>query len=201
MTCIVRFGGGSELMRDGDVDGLMRILQGAIGYGYFTPLPAGGTHRNRQYSLCSSAIMVETTPWLPYYLPNGLIQLQQSAGARAKRRIVKGASKKDLFHYLVGFPTCIFLNVHADPIPRQNNEDEASPVSPALASVAAEGALATVAGSDTTAGTLCNIVYFLMQNRDTYERLQAEVDRYYPPGENALDCKYHAQMPFLDAVM
>lgn len=61
--------------------------------------------------------------------------------------------------------------------------------------------LAMIAGADTTSIALSNLFYFVLANRTVYERLQAEVDRYFPPGENALDTKHHANMPFLNAVM
>lgn len=67
--------------------------------------------------------------------------------------------------------------------------------------VVSEGVLAIVAGSDTTAVTLANIFYYLMLNPDVYKRLQAEVDKYYPPDEDALDPKHHVNMHYLEAVM
>ena len=67
--------------------------------------------------------------------------------------------------------------------------------------VTSDAVLAIVAGSDTTATTLANVFFYLMSNPEAYKRLQAEVDKYYPPGEDPLDPKYHTQMTYLDAVM
>lgn len=40
-----------------------------------------------------------------------------------------------------------------------------------------------------------------MRHTEVYQKLQEEVDKYYPQGENALDCKFHPDMRYLDAVM
>ena len=40
-----------------------------------------------------------------------------------------------------------------------------------------------------------------MTHPSIYPRLQAEVDRFYPSGENALDPKHYHEMPYLEAVM
>ena len=58
-----------------------------------------------------------------------------------------------------------------------------------------------VAGADTTSIALSNLFYFVLKDGEAYKRLQAEVDHFYPPGENALDTKHHPNMPFLNAVM
>lgn len=58
-----------------------------------------------------------------------------------------------------------------------------------------------IAGADTTSIALSNLFYFVLADRTVYERLQAEVDRYFPLGEDPLNTKHHASMPFLNAVM
>ena len=65
----------------------------------------------------------------------------------------------------------------------------------------ADGTLAIVAGSDTTSSVLSSIFYCLLTHPEAYVRLRAEVDAYYPPGEDALNTKHHAEMPYLNAVM
>lgn len=72
---------------------------------------------------------------------------------------------------------------------------------PALNQLAADGILAIIAGYDTTAITLTALFYSLLSHPQTYTRLQEEVDKYYPPESNALDTKYHSEMPYLNAVM
>jgi cytochrome P450 len=61
--------------------------------------------------------------------------------------------------------------------------------------------LAIVAGSDTTTVTLSNVFYYLMTDRKSYKRLQEEVDRCFPPGEDVLNSKHFVDMPYLDAVV
>ncbi|TCD68525.1 hypothetical protein EIP91_010581 [Steccherinum ochraceum] len=160
------FGGGGELMRDGDVHGLMHRMDAGI----------------------KAAILVESLPWLSFYMekvPSMVAkfrQLREQGAQRARQRILRGALTKDLFHYL-------------------NNDDGAEAVSPSVEAVAAEGVLVILAGSETTSGVLSTIMYLLMRNPDVYKKLQQEVDKFYPPGENALDCKCHSEMTYLEAVI
>ena len=85
--------------------------------------------------------------------------------------------------------------------PVQSNEDGSEAESPPPLTVISDSALAIIAGSDTTASTLGNIVYCLLANRDAYKRLQAEVDACYPAGEDSLDPRHLPKMAYLDAVM
>lgn len=40
-----------------------------------------------------------------------------------------------------------------------------------------------------------------MCNPESYKRLQEEVDKFYPQGEDALNTQHHVNMPYLEAVM
>ena len=64
-----------------------------------------------------------------------------------------------------------------------------------------DGILVIGAGSDTTSSVLSNAFYFLMSNPDAYKRLQEEVDKFYPVGEDSLDPKYYPEMSYMEAVM
>ncbi len=64
-----------------------------------------------------------------------------------------------------------------------------------------DGILAIVAGADTVSSAMNSIVFCLLAYPDAYKRLQAEVDKFYPQGENVFDMKYHREMPYLQAVM
>ena len=64
-----------------------------------------------------------------------------------------------------------------------------------------DGVLAIVAGADTTSSALTSLTYLLPTHPDVYEKLQAEIDKFYPAGEDALDMKHHRDMPYLTAVM
>lgn len=83
----------------------------------------------------------------------------------------------------------------------QSNGDGTATISLSIPEVAAEGSLAVLAGSDTTSGTLCSIVNLLLRYPQVYKNLREEIDKFYPYGENALDCRYHPQMHYLEAVM
>lgn len=72
---------------------------------------------------------------------------------------------------------------------------------PPLEQVAIDGALAIVAGSDTSSCVMTNIVYYLMTHPDVYKRLQEEIDAFFPPGEDAKDTTKHGEMVYLNAVM
>jgi cytochrome P450 len=72
---------------------------------------------------------------------------------------------------------------------------------PPMAEVMSDASLVIVAGADTTSTTLSNIFYYLMSNREAYVKLQAEVDLFFPPGEDATDIAKHQKMDYLNAVM
>lgn len=84
---------------------------------------------------------------------------------------------------------------------RQSNEDQAEKESPPRPVVISDGILAMIAGSDTTATTIANVFFLLLQHKHEYRRLQVEVDKYYPAGADPLDSKYYLDMHYLDAVM
>ena len=60
------------------------------------------------------------------------------------------------------------------------------------------GDLAIVAGSETTACVIKNVLYFLMTNPIAYKRLRSEIDGL---GDNIVDCAAHAHLPYLNAVL
>ena len=73
--------------------------------------------------------------------------------------------------------------------------------SPPLTQVISDGILAIVGGADTVSGALTSVFFCLMANPKTYEKLQAEVDHYYPAGADVLDTTWHREMKYMDAVM
>ena len=74
-------------------------------------------------------------------------------------------------------------------------------VSPPRSVVISDGSLALIAGSETTATGLSNTLWFLLQHVEVYKRLQAEVDKYYPAGQNAFETTHHNKMVYLEAVL
>jgi len=160
------FGGGSEMMRDGDQDSIWAQMDKGL----------------------KSTALYGNMPWLPYYakrIPSlgAALQKFRSFGIeRARERVMHGSPSKDLFYYL-------------------NNEDGKLEVPRPLAHVISDGALAVIAGADTTSGILTHLFYFLLSHPESYKRLQREVDEYYPPGRDALDTKNHGDMPYLAALL
>lgn len=143
-------------------------------------------------------------PWVSYYLrylpfaAQDPKRMREMAFARAEQRYTSGSTSKDLFYYLVSFspaPSATYSWLI------QSNEDGSDKVDPPRPLVISDGLLALVAGSDTTATVLANIFYCLMCYPDAYKRLVAEVDHFYPPGENSLDSKHLKHMHYLEAVM
>ncbi|CAL1706398.1 unnamed protein product [Somion occarium] len=135
-----------------------------------------------------ATLFFEHIPWVTYWvqklgIASGAVKKQRAFSlARADERYQQGSKTKDLFYYL-------------------NNDDGAEPEPPAKEQVVSDGNLAIIAGSDTTASVLSNIVYYLLLEPTTYKRLQQEVDLYYPPGEDATNTKNHTKMVFLEAVI
>lgn len=160
------FGGGTEMLREGDKDGLWKLLKRGM----------------------STAMYFEHVPWLSYYvarvpaLTRDLTHLRALAFKRTITRYQSGSSAKDLFYYL-------------------SNEDRAEEECPPQRTVISDAVLVIVAGADTTATTLSNVFYHLMCNPNSYKRLQEEVDKFYPQGEDALNTQHHVNMPYLEAVM
>ncbi|KAI0075130.1 high nitrogen upregulated cytochrome P450 monooxygenase 2 [Panus rudis PR-1116 ss-1] len=130
----------------------------------------------------------EHIPWITHYvakIPKIADQIRKQrefAISKARQRYQQGSKTKDLFYYL-------------------NNDDGAEPQSPPQSHVVSDGNLAVVAGSDTTASILSNAFYFLLSHPEAYKKLQEEVDRYYPPGEDATSVLHHPKMTYLEAVI
>ncbi|KAH9897745.1 high nitrogen upregulated cytochrome P450 monooxygenase 2 [Cubamyces lactineus] len=160
------FGGGSEMMRNGDEGSVWPLLEeGLVNSDTFGHLPW-------------TADYVRKIPGLGTKMK----EMRSFCIRRTAERVKQGNhSTKDLFYYL-------------------NNED-GSEATPPLSQVVADGALAVVAGSDTTSSVISNLVFCLLTHPETYARLRAEVDFYYPPGEDALNTKHHADMSYLNAVI
>ncbi|KAI1789656.1 high nitrogen upregulated cytochrome P450 monooxygenase 2 [Ganoderma leucocontextum] len=140
-----------------------------------------------EQGLAASQVMGHC-PWLGIYMgyvpfaARLMKRLLDFGEERAMERIKNGSLARDLFYYL-------------------NNEDGMEKAAPPLATVAIDGALAIVAGSDTSSCVLAHTIYFILSNPDVYTRLQAEVDAYFPLGENAMDTSKHPDMLWLNAVI
>ncbi|KAH9938835.1 high nitrogen upregulated cytochrome P450 monooxygenase 2 [Epithele typhae] len=165
--CDMAFGGGSELLRDGDKNNVWHMLEQAM------PL----------------ATFFAQLPWLAIYvgyIPGAAVPLNmlfRHARALAQGRVDRGSTARDLFHYL------------------QNNEDLQHKPAPPTRQLVDDGILAVVAGSDTTSSSLTSLFFLILTHPDVYARLQEEVDKYYPKGEDVFDPKAHRDMHYLQAVI
>ncbi|KAJ7454733.1 cytochrome P450 [Mycena latifolia] len=131
------------------------------------------------------ALLMSHLPWigeLYLWLPGmgqGLRAFRKYAAQRASERKARGSHQKDVFYHLI-------------------DEAGLEPTPPSNAQVVSDGALAIIAGAETTSTTLCNLIWFLCRNPAAYRRLQAEVD---DPKRNTWGPASQARMPYLNAVI
>lgn len=64
-----------------------------------------------------------------------------------------------------------------------------------------DGALAIVAGGDTTARAISNLFFAILAHPAHYERLKNELETAFPAGEGILNVERYAELKFLDALM
>ncbi|KAI0690130.1 high nitrogen upregulated cytochrome P450 monooxygenase 2 [Cerioporus squamosus] len=164
--CDMAYGGGSELLRDGDENNVWALLDHGVVLGAF---------------FCH-------LPWLgPYVgsIPGAagpLSTLMAHARRFAMARIQRGSSTRDLFHYL-------------------NNEDLPDKPPPPTKQLVDDSILAIIAGADTTSSAILSVVFCLATNPQAYAELQAEVDKFFPAGEDFLSAHDAKEMPYLSAVI
>ncbi|KAJ6495407.1 high nitrogen upregulated cytochrome P450 monooxygenase 2 [Mycena sanguinolenta] len=70
---------------------------------------------------------------------------------------------------------------------------------PSLEDSAADGVIAVIAASDTTALALSSVVWFLLSLPEYYQRVQQELDEVIVDGDDPLDVKKHQELHFLSA--
>ncbi|KAM5537036.1 hypothetical protein V8D89_009365 [Ganoderma adspersum] len=163
-----------------------------MAFGGGSELLEAGHDQGNVWALLEEAMFIATlfghVPWLGVYLgkipaaTGNLVVLLNACAERTAARLKRGSEKKDLFHYL-------------------NNEDLPDKAPPPVQHLVDDGILAIIAGADTTSIALTSITYCLLTHPDVYARLQAEIDRFYPAGEDALNPKHHRNMPYLTAVI
>ncbi|KAI0752497.1 high nitrogen upregulated cytochrome P450 monooxygenase 2 [Daedaleopsis nitida] len=162
----VAFGGGSELMRDGDRNNVWSIIEGGM----------------------VAAKFLSQVPWLGIYvgyIPGAagpLNKLMEGGRQLAAKRLARGSTTHDLFHYL-------------------NNEDLADSEPPPPSQLVNDGVLAVNAGSDSTSVALTSIFFCILVNTNVYATLQEEIDRLYGPEEDPCSTKHHREMQYLQAVI
>jgi len=131
-----------------------------------------------------TAALLGQVPWLSRCvkaIPGvgmNLKHFRAFAMERFRLRKDEGTKRKDLFYHLA---------------------DEAGlekqPISTPVA--LSDASLVIVAGSDTTATVLASLFFYLIRDREKFERLRAEIDRFYPRGE--ITTKYFSEMNYLEA--
>ncbi|KAJ7318987.1 high nitrogen upregulated cytochrome P450 monooxygenase 2 [Mycena albidolilacea] len=70
---------------------------------------------------------------------------------------------------------------------------------PTLEISAADGIVAVIAASDTTASTLSSLLWFLLSNPEYYRRVQQELDSVIVDGDDPFDASKHQELHFLSA--
>lgn len=149
-------------------------------------------------------MLFDQLPWTAHFikalpLAPGIKKARAAGHARTTARYERGSTVKDLFYYLVSSLE-ISHDIETESYPK-SNEDGAEKASPPPAQVLSDGNFAIVAGADTTYTVLSNVFWSLLSNPHCYKRLQAEIDKYYPQGEDSLNIVHHNKMVYLEAVM
>ncbi|GJE91627.1 cytochrome P450 [Phanerochaete sordida] len=167
-------------------------FMGDMVFGGWTEMMRDGADQGGLWDLLRRGLVIGAfwgeVPWVSYYakkLPWIATEnkaMRVMAFSRTEQRYASGSASKDLFYYL-------------------SNEDGAEKTSPPRNIVIGDGLLALVAGSDTTATVVANTMYELLRHPNIFKRLQAEVDKFYPPGEDSLDAKHIKDMHYLEAVI
>ncbi|RDX51299.1 high nitrogen upregulated cytochrome P450 monooxygenase 2 [Lentinus brumalis] len=164
--CDMTFGGGSELLRDGDENNVWSVLsEGMTAMTFFGHVPWLGVYFG--------------------YLPAAtrpIKSLLTACKGLVEQRMQQGSRTRDLFHYL-------------------NHEDQINKSPPPMRQLVDDGILAIVGGADTVSGALTSVIFCLLTHPETYDKLQVEVDKYYPPGEDVSSTRWHRDMKYLEAVI
>ncbi|KAI0313023.1 cytochrome P450, partial [Amylostereum chailletii] len=160
------FGGGFELMREGDTNGVWHLLDSGVQSGAITA----------QTSWCTPFIRMLQGK------ANQRQKLNEFARVNVENRMALGARRKDIFYHL-------------------SDEEGQMAARPTLGYLAANGVLAIVAGSDTTATALSVLLFYLLRHREAYKRLQDEVDAAFPNGEEPTNVSKLAQMDWLNGCL
>ncbi|KAI0265783.1 high nitrogen upregulated cytochrome P450 monooxygenase 2 [Gloeopeniophorella convolvens] len=164
-------------------------LMGDMAFGGGFELMADGGDKKGVWALLESNLhILSVLSQVSYAIPiisffagrNGPIQRAHAfARDRVIERLKMGAKRKDLFYHLSG-----------EELPESER--------PSVNTVAQDGTLAIIAGSDTTSSVLTATIYYLLHNSAAYDRLQEEVDAAFPTGEDPLDVAVLKQMVWLN---
>ncbi|KAJ7864745.1 cytochrome P450 [Mycena olivaceomarginata] len=98
----------------------------------------------------------------------------------AIQRVKNGAGRMDIWYHLA-------------------DEAGLEKEKPTLETSAADGIIAVIAASDTTASTLSSFVWFLLSHPEYYRRVQLELDSVIVDGDDPFDANKHQELHFLSA--
>ncbi|KAH8106578.1 high nitrogen upregulated cytochrome P450 monooxygenase 2 [Phellopilus nigrolimitatus] len=168
-------------------------FMGDMAFGGGFELMREGGDKEGVFTMLQAALeplaVLQHLPWLSYLfysipsLTENIDRFRAFCSEKARIRLRNGSLLKDLFSYLI-------------------DEDGVEKTPPVEAEIVSNGALAVVAGSDTTSSTLGGIFYYLLTHPSDYMRLQKEVDSVFPPGEgDPLDSTKLIEMEFLNAII
>lgn len=83
----------------------------------------------------------------------------------------------------------------------QTGEDESSHLRLPPEVIAADGMVAVIAGSDTTATAMSHLFYFMATNPRYCDKLRDEIDQFFPDDEGLVDFTRLSNMPYLNACL
>ncbi|KAF7312845.1 hypothetical protein MKEN_00968500 [Mycena kentingensis (nom. inval.)] len=126
--------------------------------------------------------IVSTLHFLPAVTQNTK-RLRNFGAACARKRYAAGPKEdKDLWYHLM-------------------DEEGHEKVKPTVPEVVADGVLAIIAGSDTSAVALSAFIWCMLANPAVYKRVQLEVDAVYPDADAVFDSDKHLELVFLTACL
>ncbi|KAF9644906.1 cytochrome P450 [Thelephora ganbajun] len=132
-----------------------------------------------------TATLIGHIPWVGRYvksLPGVGTDLKRFRAFAMQKFLIRkneGSGHKDLFYHLADE-----AGIEKQPIP--------TPVA------LSDSGLVVVAGSDTTATVLSSLFFYLLRDQKKFERLRAEVDRFYPQGDQ-ITTEHFGEMDYLEA--
>ncbi|EKM57316.1 uncharacterized protein PHACADRAFT_208410 [Phanerochaete carnosa HHB-10118-sp] len=163
---------------------------GHVAFGHeFGLIKAGGDHDGLKHQVeggIYAGAIISRTPWilplLKQILPamEGLKVMRQLGVTLTQERTKRGSTSKDLIYFLTEDENAVESRVTLDEI-------------------IADGLIALVAGSDSSAAVLSHFCYFMLRHPECAEQLHKEIDATFPPGEDPLNFSRHADMPYLNA--
>ncbi|KAI0067778.1 cytochrome P450 [Artomyces pyxidatus] len=164
-------------------------LMGDMVFGGGFELVRDGKDSEGIWELMESALetsaIIAHVPWLFLFVQvvpslQALVdRVQEFARRNVIKRMAMGAQRKDLYFHL-------------------SDEEKHESIPPSFEELTADGTLAIVAGSDTSATVLTALFYYLVRRPAAYKRLQEEIDFVFPRGVETTDAAKLSDMTWLN---